>query len=544
MSTLLIGAAAVLRTLAVVGVGGFTGTVMQCVETSNTWFSVLNVYVFLPCLLFGHFSTTFSLAVLHEGLPLVVLGVCRIVVGAVTTKAAVLLGMLDDGTAPLSMLATSSSNAIAIPLAILAELTRRVDFLSSDPAFAVRDAGSGRMVPAAAFVTTLMFVYAIPINFAIWSFGQFFIRSAAERRQKEHDAERAERQLERVRADASLAAEAPSDPPVVSPTLAGFAGSPQLASQIAPFANSGVGVVAARSAPPSAASADSAAGGDSLLCHVFRVYILRSMSVPLVASFSGIAVALLPSVQDGITGGWPMATAALNAVQVLGQAAVPSALCTVGVTIYRTLTKTPALPPPAVSAVVAAARGVDDFAERQESTTLETMRSARAAAAIANGAGAVVYGSGSGNTGDRGESLVSRLHVRLSEALGIQASLVLTTSAVQLIATPLVVFLVVTQFLYTADIANFSGANGTASTDNSVIINSDAVVDAAEPLRRKRLMIFTLLMESMCPSAMNTAIICTLYRYRSEDFARMIVIQYVASVVTMSLWLSLYLATV
>ena len=43
MSTLIIGATSVLRTLAVVAVGAFSATLLKDAAGTNSWFSVVNV---------------------------------------------------------------------------------------------------------------------------------------------------------------------------------------------------------------------------------------------------------------------------------------------------------------------------------------------------------------------------------------------------------------------------------------------------------------------------------------------------------------------
>ena len=78
---------------------------------------------------------------------------------------------------------------------------------------------------------------------------------------------------------------------------------------------------------------------------------------------------------------------------------------------------------------------------------------------------------------------------------------------------------------------------------NGIFDETRSSEEDVEYWRKKRLILFSLLSETMCPSAMNTGIICTLYHYRSEDYSRMIVYQYIMSVFTMSLLMSLFLST-
>jgi predicted permease len=495
MSTLIIGASSVLRTLAVVGIGSFSATLLEDIGGTNSWFSVMNVYVFLPCLLFGHFSTTFSTQVFFEGLPLVIFGICRIFIGTFITKLAAMFGLLDDETQPLALLATSSSNAIAIPLAILGELVTRVDFLSDRQEYHVLDV-QGNSVSSKNYVFSMMFVYAIPINFSIWSFGQFFIRTAVA---KKHEKElREKQQQEQQQSNNSTLPKSISVGTDLSNVVAAHDESSAAVaatvttteSEMSPISTI-VAAAQSKTVEEKVAFAEEQRK-ESLLSYVFRVYILRSLSVPLVCSLGGIAVALIPNVQAGITGGWPFFTALSGVVVLLGSAAVPAALLTVGVTVYQTLTKKKTKK----NVVEDQTTPTDDEKERRQT-----------------------------------------LSQKLTDFFGIQASLLITTSVVQLVITPLVAYILLRHLIFKSDF-DFIAEN---SASNFAVFHSDP--SQLMYWKKRRLMFFALLAESCCPSAMNTAIICVIYRYLSEEFSRMIVYQYILSAVTMALFISLALST-
>lgn len=537
MSTLIIGAAAVIRTLAVVAVGSFSATLLENVGSSNSWFSIMNVYLFLPCLLFGHFSTGFSVEVFQEGIPLVIFGFCRMFIGVATTKIAGMIGWLDEETQPLTLLATSSSNAVAIPLSMLEELSSRVDFLTSDPQFQVRDAQSGKLITAQAYCVTLMFVFAIPINFAIWSFGQFFIRSAAEKKHeqekqlKEQQHQKLEQELEGRRgqtlqsvrisvghdlsASTEIAAAAqdqnnssgftnripPNEEEPNSKNESQNNQDQQQQQHQQPPLQAEYVTPSSITATPMAPNTE-----ESGVAYIFRVYIVRSLSVPLVASLGGIVVSLIPGVRFGITGGWPILTSFSNCVLLLGEAAVPAALLTVGITVFKTLTAKPKKEE-ATSTTVQIT--VTNTNEHQSSTPdASTMSSPP-------------------------EPPSSTLAQKITKLLGIDASLLVVTSLVQLVVTPIIAFLAIRFFFFRSDFEMIQN-----SASNGIFEHEDA-----EYWRRRRLMLFSLLSETMCPSAMNTSIICTLYNYRSDDFSRMIVYQYILSVFTMSILMSVFLSS-
>jgi len=492
MATLIIGATSILRTLSVVAIGAFSATLLENVASTNSWFSIINVYIFLPCLLFGHFSTSFSTQVFFEGLPLVIFGFSRILIGSATTKLATMFGLFDDETQPLALLATSSSNAIAIPLAILGELVTRVDFLSNGDDYDVLDVASGKMVTAKQYLEILLFVFAIPTNFSIWSFGQFFIRTAVAKRHEKEKLQQQQQQQQQLEEDQQQEHEQQQERNQTIPLSVSvgndLSSSPE--NQVAAHDESNQNSLPPPASPQNYLSPLSSVGAnkkaeqdhqhESTLKYVFRVYIIRSLSVPLIASLGGIAISLIPHVQDGITGAWPFMASLSNVVVLLGSAAVPSALITVGITVYRTLT-----------------------APKKEQTP-----------------------NSSSTIGDK-----------LTKFFGIQASLVITTSAVQLIITPLVVYLLMTQLIYKSDFA-FIAEHSSSNFEN---LSNDP--EMLMYWKKRRLMFFALLVEACCPSAMNTVIICTLYKYRSEDFSRMIVYQYILSVFTMSLFVSLALSS-
>ena len=482
MSTLIIGAAAVLRTLMVVAVGSFSATLLDNVGTTNSWFSVINVYVFLPCLLFGHFSTGFSVQVFQEGIPLVIFGFCRMLIGAATTKIAGFFGLLDEETQPLTLLATSSSNAVAIPLSMLEEMATRVSFLSDQPEYQVRDAQSGKLISPEEYCVTLMFVFAIPINFAIWSFGQYFIRSAAEHKhemekklkhqqqqeqQQEMEDKKIQQQQQLQSARISVGQDLSSsqdhragaqDENNNTTTTSSFenkspvenAGDDNKDDQkltqivVSPSSNqeedsSPVTATIKPKITSTSSQQQQHHEKESTLVYFFRVYIIRALSVPLVASLGGIAVSLIPGVQIGITGGWPIPTALSNSIVLLGNAAVPAALLTVGITVFRTLTaKKKVVAPSSQNENEENKKKVDE--KEQQETSLST-------------------------------SSFTKLGDKITNLLGIQASLVVTTSLVQLVITPLVAFIIIRYFIYSSDFEKIQNANTNGIFDE--ILNTD-----------------------------------------------------------------------
>eukprot|EP00003_Mantamonas_plastica_P023134 TRINITY_DN408_c1_g1_i13.p1 TRINITY_DN408_c1_g1~~TRINITY_DN408_c1_g1_i13.p1 ORF type:complete len:198 (+),score=65.57 TRINITY_DN408_c1_g1_i13:166-759(+) len=73
----------------------------------------------------------------------------------------------------------------------------------------------------------------------------------------------------------------------------------------------------------------------------------------------------------------------------------------------------------------------------------------------------------------------------------------------------------------------------------TMLIRMLPFVDASD-----RMFAFVLLVESSAPTAMNTIILCQLHRTSEREIARLMMYEYVASIVILSLWVFVWLAVV
>jgi predicted permease len=451
MSILVTGSVAVVETLLVAVGGGiaslsFSGTGAE----TNKGLSFFAVYVLLPCLLFYQLSLQFSLTLLQEAYPLIVSGTVRIFLGLAIGTLLNWTGAVPKSYRPLVLLGCGTLNAVGLPVSMTSNLDsvawmnpRQVVNLP-----ATASAAASTTTPLN-YIQVLIFVFSIPINFSLWSIGNFVVRNAA----IERDRRRGERARRQQIVDASAGP-------------------------------------AATGANADAHSASGHPQSGSMWARVWANYVAPSLSPPFIATWVGIACAVLPGVQPALQDVLAL-RAFMGACKTAGAAAVPLAIIVLGVSLMRSI----------LHGGAAADAGMDDEEEDDEA-----------------GCGVLAHVFASND-----------LSRRISKILGVPVSFVLAVSSIQLLIVPLVTYLGVT-YLYRADFRHFAAA-------------AAAGAELDDYYQRRRLMLFVLFVEGMPPTAMNASIICTLHNYRNAEFARLLLVQYITAALTMAGWLSLFIAT-
>jgi predicted permease len=243
--------------------------------------------------------------------------------------------------------------------------------------------------------------------------------------------------------------------------------------------------IAEGTAPPVIEAKKTAPQSQSFLGQIWHEYLAPSMTPPFIAVWAGIICAIIPGVQPALQEVLPL-RAFLGACKTAGAAAVPLAIIVLGVSLMRS----------------------------------------------------IVHGDGKGSAdGDDEEEpgVIARLFPttdfsrKVSALMGVPMSFPTAVAFIQLLAVPCVTYLGV-NFIYRDDFRHIAAL-------------AAAGQEPDEYYQRRRLMLFTLMVEGMMPSGTNTNMICNIHSYGSSEFARLLLVQYIIATVTMAGWLSLFIAT-
>lgn len=248
--------------------------------------STTQVFVLLPALIVSRMATGFSWDLLYQGRFAMVMSFTQIFTGVMSSKIAAMLQISPPGYEALVYLVTSSQNAIVYPFTLF-QGVRGVQWLNGADAEFFQE---GKNIAQMYFL-----VYNVVFSLSLWSFGHTYVKAESKRRDREAAA------LEQIQVDAKTSV--------------------------------------AKSEKEKSETSNDAEGDVSLVASIknfFNTTIRPVISPPIIASMTGIPMGLIPftrwMAQEG-----PVMSQIMQALWVLGDAAIPLSLVILGCSLRQSL---------------------------------------------------------------------------------------------------------------------------------------------------------------------------------------------------------------